>query len=61
MCQSAGLSGLEWAIGVPGTVGGAIVNNAGAHGSDMSKILADVVVVEAELGPKLYSCEDFEV
>jgi UDP-N-acetylmuramate dehydrogenase len=39
--QSAmrGLSGMEWAAPVPGTVGGAVYGNAGAHGSDMAESL----------------------
>lgn len=39
--QSAlrGLSGMEWAAPVPGTVGGAVYGNAGAHGSDMAQSL----------------------
>jgi len=45
--QSAlrGLSGMEWAAPVPGTVGGAVYGNAGAHGSDMkaSLIMAKIL------------------
>ncbi len=35
-CASKGLSGLEWAATVPGTVGGAVYGNAGAFGGDVS-------------------------
>ncbi len=35
----AGLTGLEWAVGVPGSLGGAIRMNAGGHGSDMAHTL----------------------
>ena len=40
----AGYSGLEWAVSVPGTVGGAVIGNAGAYGSDIAGNLAATVV-----------------
>jgi UDP-N-acetylmuramate dehydrogenase len=41
-CAARGLAGFEWAIGVPGTLGGAVVGNAGAHGGDMSDSVLSV-------------------
>ena len=35
-CVRSGLTGFEWAVGVPGSVGGAVRMNAGGHGSDMN-------------------------
>src|SRR5690242_44226 len=33
---AAGVGGLEWAVGIPGSVGGAVRMNAGGHGSDVA-------------------------
>ena len=42
-----GMSGLEWAIGVPGTLGGAVVGNAGAHGGCIADNLIKVKILDA--------------
>jgi UDP-N-acetylmuramate dehydrogenase len=43
---AAGLSGFEWAVGVPGSIGGAVRMNAGGHGSDMAASLVEVGVFD---------------
>ncbi|TYR82636.1 UDP-N-acetylmuramate dehydrogenase [Priestia megaterium] len=40
-----GLSGLEFSSGIPGSVGGAVYMNAGAHGSDMSQVVEKAYVL----------------
>ena len=47
-CQARGLAGLEWAVSVPGTLGGAVINNAGAHGGDMAGMLLETKLLEAD-------------
>ncbi len=47
---AAGLSGFEWAVGVPGSIGGAVRMNAGGHGSDMAASLRRVRVVDLHSG-----------
>jgi UDP-N-acetylmuramate dehydrogenase len=45
-----GLRGMEWAVGVPGSVGGALRMNAGGHGSDTAAVLARARVYDLVLG-----------
>ena len=47
---AAGLRGFEWAVGVPGSIGGAVRMNAGGHGSDMAASLIGVRVVDVCTG-----------
>ncbi|MGN0167976.1 MAG: UDP-N-acetylmuramate dehydrogenase [Acetatifactor sp.] len=43
-----GLTGLEFASGIPGTVGGGVVMNAGAYGGEMSQVVEQVIVLDRD-------------
>ncbi|MFH1144067.1 MAG: UDP-N-acetylmuramate dehydrogenase [Candidatus Eisenbacteria bacterium] len=47
-----GWAGLEWAEGIPGTVGGAIVNNAGAFGGEIGAVLESVEILTPPEAPR---------
>lgn len=45
-CQHHGIAGLEFLSGIPGTIGGALMMNAGAYGSDVASVLIEAEVVD---------------
>ena len=47
---AAGLTGLEWAVGIPGSVGGGVRMNAGGHGAETSERLVEARIVELGTG-----------
>lgn len=55
-----GLSGLEWAATVPGTLGGAIYGNAGAFGGDMAGNVLTVEILHRDQGRQTWPVEKME-
>ncbi|MEM7568785.1 MAG: UDP-N-acetylmuramate dehydrogenase [Pseudomonadota bacterium] len=59
--QQAGLAGLEFLRGIPGTIGGAVAMNAGAYGGQMSDCLVDVRVILADGTPAVLPASDLDL
>ena len=56
-----GLSGLEFAAGIPGTVGGAVVMNAGAYGGEMKDVIRMVTVLTKEGEKQTLTLEELDL
>jgi UDP-N-acetylmuramate dehydrogenase len=54
-----GLKGIEWAVGIPGTLGGAIFGNAGAWDGDMASILVRATILEADGSTSVWTADQF--
>ena len=50
LARDAGLTGVEFALAIPGTVGGAVWANAGAHGADVAAVLVEASVISGDDG-----------
>ncbi len=56
-----GWGGLEWAVGIPGSIGGAVVNNAGAYGSSVAETLRGVTILNEDGHIKKASAADLRL
>ena len=59
--QQHGLAGLEFAHGIPGSVGGAVCMNAGAYGGEMRQVVREATVLFPEEGIRTLSCEELNL
>ncbi len=53
-----GWARLEWAVSIPGTVGGAVIGNAGAHGGDMASNVAWIIVTRPGQGRQVLNADE---
>lgn len=56
-----GMTGLEFAHGIPGSVGGAVCMNAGAYGGEMKDVLKGASVLFPDKGVRFLSCEELDL
>lgn len=59
-CSMMGLSGFEFATGIPGSVGGSVYMNAGAYNSDISSVLESALILTPDLDVIQFSNGDFD-
>lgn len=60
LAYEEGLTGMEFAAGIPGSVGGAVVMNAGAYGGEMKDIVAYVDVLSTDGALRRYTWDEME-
>ena len=58
---NASLTGFEFAAGIPGTIGGAVVMNAGAYGGELCQVLREATVLTPEREVKTLPAEELEL
>jgi UDP-N-acetylmuramate dehydrogenase len=56
-----GMAGLEWASGIPGTLGGAVVYNAGAYGGCLADVLRSITIVNGTGATKELAADELEL
>lgn len=56
----ANLSGIEWAAGIPGSVGGAVYMNAGAYGGESADFISSITVLTPDNEIKIYQQAELE-
>ena len=61
ICADRDLTGFEWAIGVPGTLGGAVYQNAGCWGSELSEVLVEAEGLLPGVGQQVWSLPELQL
>jgi UDP-N-acetylmuramate dehydrogenase len=61
ICADHDLTGFEWAIGVPGTVGGAVYQNAGCWGTELAEVLTEAEGLMPGRGRQTWPREDLDL